>query len=153
MPKVTYSEMTDFEAGIHVNGRVTIPRDEIEVRVSRSGGPGGQHVNTSSTRVEVRWSLVQSRALSPEEKARAREKMGSRLDTDGTLRVTASDSRSQRRNRELAEARLGELVRRALVVPKARRATKRPRSADERRLNAKRERSDRKQSRRWNSDD
>ncbi|HKS06888.1 MAG TPA: alternative ribosome rescue aminoacyl-tRNA hydrolase ArfB [Gemmatimonadaceae bacterium] len=145
--------MTDFEAGIHVNGRVTIPRDEIEVRVSRSGGPGGQHVNTSSTRVEVRWSLTQSRALSPDEKDRARDKLGARLDADGTLRVTSSDSRSQRRNRDLAEARLGELVRRALVVPKARRATKRPRSADERRLSAKRERSDRKQSRRWNRDD
>ena len=145
--------MTSTGAGIHVNGRVTIPVDEVEVRVSRSGGPGGQHVNTSSTRVEVRWNLDQSRALSPEEKTRARAKLGPRLDADGTLRVTASDSRSQRRNRDLAEARLGEAVRRALVVPKQRRATKRPRSADERRLNEKREHSHRKESRRWSGDE
>jgi ribosome-associated protein len=145
--------MSHFEAGIHINGRVTIPRDEIDVRTSRSGGPGGQHVNTSSTRVEVRWNLTTSRALAADEKARARDKLGPRLDADGTLRVTASDSRSQRRNRELAETRLGELVRRALVVPKARRATRRPRGADERRLSAKRERADRKRSRRWDRDD
>jgi ribosome-associated protein len=138
---------------LRVNGRVAIPRDELETRVSRSGGPGGQHVNTSSTRVEVRWNLARSSALDDGEKARAREKLGARLDADGTLRVTASDSRSQRRNRDLAEARLAEMVRRALVVPKPRRASRRPRGADEARLRSKRQRADLKQTRRWRGED
>ena len=138
---------------LRVNGRVAIPRDELETRVSRSGGPGGQHVNTSSTRVEVRWNLVRSSALDDSEKARAREKLGARLDADGTLRVTASDSRSQRRNRDVAEARLAETVRRALVVPKPRRTSARPRRADEARLRSKREHAERKRTRRWQGED
>lgn len=138
---------------LRVNGRVSIPRDEIELRVSRSGGPGGQHVNTSSTRVEVRWNLASSGALSDDEKARARDKLGARLDADGTLRVAASESRSQRRNRTRAEERLAELVRRALVVPKPRRHSVRPKRANEARLRAKRERAERKQGRRWRDQD
>lgn len=121
--------------------------------MSRSGGPGGQHVNTSSTRVEVRWNLTRTRVLSADEKSRAREKLGARADADGTIRVTASDTRSQKRNRDLAEARLAELVRRALVIPKARRTTKRPRGAVEARLREKRERRERKTSRRWRGDE
>jgi ribosome-associated protein len=138
---------------LRVNGRVTIPRSELSVQVSRSGGPGGQHVNTSSTRVEVRWNLDQSRALTPDERARAREKLGNRVDADGTLRVVSSESRSQRRNRDLAEGRLAELVRRALVIPKPRRATKPHRGAKEARLRDKREQSTRKKTRRWIPDD
>jgi ribosome-associated protein len=138
---------------LHVNGRVTIPRDEIDVQASRSGGPGGQHVNTSSTRIEVRWNLQATRALTDEEKTRVREKLGSRIDADGTIRVTSSESRSQHRNRDLAEGRLAELVRRALVVPKTRRATRRPRRAEEARLHTKRERANLKKGRRWQGDD
>jgi len=119
---------------LRVNGRVAIPRTELSVLASRSGGPGGQHVNTSSTRVEVRWNLFQSRALSDDERARATEKLGTRVDANGTIRVVSSESRSQRRNRDLAEARLAELVRRALVVPKTRRATKPHAGAREDRL-------------------
>lgn len=138
---------------LRVNGRVAIPREELDVRVSRSGGPGGQHVNTSSTRVEVRWNLAQSAALTDADKARARDKLGARLDADGTLRVTASDSRSQHRNRMAAEERLAETVRRALVVPKPRRPSRRPKGADEARLRAKRERAARKRERRWHDPD
>ena len=138
---------------LRVNGRVSIPREELELRVSRSGGPGGQHVNTSSTRVELRWNLDHSAALTDEEKARARTGLGARVDADGTLRVTASDSRSQHRNRAAVEARLAELVRRALVVPKPRRASRRPKSADEARLRTKRERAERKRARRWHDRD
>jgi ribosome-associated protein len=122
---------------LRVNGRIAIPRNEIDIQATRSGGPGGQHVNTSSTRVEVRWNLDSTRALSPEEKVRARAKLATRVDADGAIRVTSSDSRSQRRNRQLAEARLVEIVRRALVIPKARRKTSRPRGADEARLREK----------------
>ena len=138
---------------LHVNGRVAIPRDEIETQASRSGGPGGQHVNTSSTRIEVRWNLDLTRALTAEEKARARAKLGTRVDADGTLRVTSSESRSQRRNRDLAERRLAELVRKALVLPKTRRSTRRPRGAEEARLHTKRERANLKKGRRWHHDD
>ena len=138
---------------LRVNGRVGIPRSELTIQVSRSGGPGGQHVNTSSTRVEVRWNLDQTRALSPDDRARARAKLGARVDADGTLRVTSSESRSQRRNRDLAEARLAEIVRRALVIPKARRATKPHKGAKEARLRDKSVRSNLKKTRRWQPDD
>jgi ribosome-associated protein len=141
------------EAPLRVNARVVIPRAELSVQASRSGGPGGQHVNTSSSRIEVRWNIRASAALAPDDVARLVAKLGSRISTDGTLRVTASESRSQRRNRDLAEARLVELVRRALVVPKPRRRTKRPRGAEEARLQEKRERAHRKGARRWKADD
>ena len=144
--------MANLSGDLRVNGHVSIPRDELELRVSRSGGPGGQHVNTSSTRVEVRWVLDSSRALKDEEKTRVREKLGARIDADGALRVTSSDSRSQRRNREVAESKLADIVRRALVVPKKRRATKRPRGAEERRLEHKKLRSAQKKNRRWNDE-
>lgn len=140
-------------ADLRVSGRVAIPRAELETAASRSGGPGGQHVNTSSTRIEVRWNVATTSALTPEEKVRVREKLGPRIDADGTLRVTSSESRSQRRNRDTAEARLAELIRGALVVAKRRRATKRPRGADEARLRSKRERASQKGARRWKSDD
>jgi ribosome-associated protein len=145
--------MDDRFGPLRINGRVAIPRDELEVRVSRSGGPGGQHVNTSSTRVEARWNLDRSAVLTDGEKVRVRDKLGARIDADGTLRVTASDSRSQRRNRDAAEARLAELVRRALVVPKPRRPSRRPRGADEARLRSKREHAERKRARRWRGED
>jgi ribosome-associated protein len=134
--------------GIRVNGRVVIPRTEVVIQASRSGGPGGQHVNTSSTRIEVRWNLLASGALSAEEKRRASEKLASRMDADGTIRITSSESRSQHRNRELAEERLAETVRRALVIPKARRKTRKPRGAVEERLRLKKERGEKKKQRR-----
>src|SRR5436190_24343779 len=138
---------------LRVNGRVAIPRSELTVQASRSGGPGGQHVNTSSTRVEVRWNLDQTTALSPDERTRAREKLGTRVDADGTIRVVSSESRSQRRNRDIAENRLAEIVRRALGIPKARRATKPHKGAKEARLREKKEHSNRKKTRRWIPDD
>jgi ribosome-associated protein len=110
-------------------------------------------VNTSSTRIEVHWNPMRSAALSDEDKARLAEKLGGRLDTEGALRVTASATRSQRRNREAAEARLAEIVRRALVVPRPRHPSKRPKGAEEARLQTKRERADRKRSRQWRDTD
>ena len=139
--------MTSGNTDLRVNGRVVIPRTELIVQASRSGGPGGQHVNTSSTRIEVRWNLDQSAALWPDDKARVREKLASRIDTEGMIRVTASESRSQQRNRDLAEERLAELIRRALVIPKPRRKTKPPRGAKEARLRSKKLRAERKRTR------
>jgi ribosome-associated protein len=131
-----------------VDDELAIPRSELVYRASRSGGPGGQHVNTSSTRIELLWDFAHSRVLDDASRARLAEKLAARLDADGNLRVVASDRRSQQQNRVAAEDRLAELVRRALVVPKARKATKPSRAAKEKRLAEKRHRSERKRDRR-----
>ncbi|MBC7788499.1 MAG: aminoacyl-tRNA hydrolase [Anaerolineae bacterium] len=125
---------------LRITDRVAIPRSELEVRATRSGGPGGQHVNTSSTRIELRWNLLSSAALEDGERARAAAKLANRLDGDGFLRVVASASRSQRRNRDDAEARLVDLVSRALTVPRKRVRTKPSRAAREARMDAKKRR-------------
>jgi ribosome-associated protein len=138
---------------IPVDSNHAIPRDEVEVRATRSGGPGGQHVNVTSTRVEVRWNPSRSRALEPDEKARVTARLASRLDGEGWLRVAASDTRSQRQNRQLAEQRLAALVARALVVPKKRVATKPTGAAREKRLREKKLRGERKRERRARPDD
>jgi ribosome-associated protein len=138
--------------GIRVNDTVVVPRDEILARASRSGGAGGQHVNTSSTRIELVWNVGASRALTDEQRERVLQKLSSRLDSDRNLRVVASDRRSQRQNRESAELRLAELVRDALVVPKKRRPTKPSRAAKQARLDSKRRTSDKKRERRWRED-
>ena len=136
-----------------VNESVSIPRSELDVRVSRSSGAGGQHVNKTSSRVEIFWNVLASRAVNDEQRNRLREKLASRLTTDGSIRVVASDMRSQSRNRELAEERLAELVRRALVVPRKRRATKPTKAAKEARLESKKRHSTKKANRRNKSFD
>jgi len=142
----------DGEA-IRVTHTVAIPRSELVVRATRSGGPGGQHVNTSSTRIEITWDVMNTRVLTEEERTRVAGKLGARLSDEGTVRVVASDSRSQRQNRERAEARLGDLIRRALAVPKARKRTRVPRGAVEARLDEKRRLGERKRQRRWKGDE
>ncbi|HET6681414.1 MAG TPA: alternative ribosome rescue aminoacyl-tRNA hydrolase ArfB [Gemmatimonadaceae bacterium] len=141
------ADATDND-GLRAGPRLTIPRDELEVRATRSGGAGGQHVNTSSTRVEVRWRPAGSRALSEADRNWLLERLASRLDAAGWLRVVASDTRSQRQNRDLAEGRLAETVRRALLRPKVRRKTKPSAASRERRLTEKKQRGERKQRRR-----
>ena len=138
--------------GVRVNESVVIPRDELIARASRSGGAGGQHVNTSSTRIELVWNVQASRALTEEQRERVLQKLSSRLDGDRNVRVVASDRRSQRQNRESAEARLAELVREALVIPKKRRPTKPSRAAKQARLESKRKLSEKKRERRWRED-
>lgn len=138
--------------GVRVNESVVIPRDELDTRATRSGGAGGQHVNTSSTRIELVWNVAASRALSDEQRERVLQKLSSRLDSDRNVRVVASDRRSQRQNRESAERRLAELVRDALVVPKKRRPTKPSRAAKQARLESKRRLSEKKRERRWRDD-
>ena len=140
-----------------VDDNVAIPRTELSFRASRAGGPGGQHVNTSSTRVELRWNVRDSRALDDARRAwllaRPGARRDARMDADGAVRVVASEHRSQRQNRVAAELRLAELVRRALVVPKARRATKPSRAQKAKRLDAKRKQSQKKRDRRQRGDD
>ena len=123
------------------------------MRATRAGGPGGQHVNTSSTRIEVTWNIRWSAAVSDAQRARLLRVLKSRLDGEGSIRVVASDTRSQRQNRELAEQRLAEVVRRALVVPRKRKATKPTRASVERRLEGKKRSGVKKRERRVRDDD
>jgi ribosome-associated protein len=142
-------EAPDSVDGIRVNDSVVIPRDELVARATRAGGAGGQHVNTSSTRIELVWNPATTRALNDEQRERVLQKLSSRLDSERNVRVVASDRRSQRQNRDSAEARLAELVRQALIVPKKRRPTKPSRAAKQARLDSKRRTSEKKRERRW----
>jgi ribosome-associated protein len=133
--------------GIRVNESITIPRSELLMRASRASGAGGQHVNKTSSRIEISWNVRSSRAITDEERDRLLARLTSRLSDDGSIRVVASDTRSQLRNREAAEQRLADTIARALVVQKKRRPTRRPRAADEARLNEKKKKSERKRER------
>jgi ribosome-associated protein len=125
---------------------VSLPESELAWRFSRSSGAGGQHVNTTDTRVELIWSLTDSAALSPAQKELAATRLGNRL-VDGTITVVSSQYRSQHRNREAARVRLEELLTQAIIPPRPRRATKPTRGSKERRLDAKKRRSSIKQGR------
>jgi len=123
--------------GIEVDSSLTIPYSDLDVRASRSSGAGGQHVNKTSSRIEITWNVRESKAISEDQRETLLNRLESRLSTDGSIRVVSSETRSQLRNRERAEARLAELIRRALTIRKKRKPTRRPRSADEARLASK----------------
>jgi ribosome-associated protein len=127
---------------IRVTRSVAIPRSEIELRFSRSSGPGGQHAQKSDTRVDARFDVLASTALTDGQKRRVVARAGP------VLRAVAQDERSQWRNRELAVERLVESLREALRVERRRVATKPSAQARERRLEAKRRRSQLKRQRR-----
>jgi ribosome-associated protein len=141
------------EGVLQVTSIVAIPRTELVYRASRAGGAGGQHVNTSSTRIELLWNVPGTQALDDAERLRVAAKLASRLDSEGWLRVVSSARRSQGQNREAAEERLAALVRGALVVPKRRKPTKPSRGAKEARLSEKKKRGDTKRQRRPDSYD
>jgi len=143
----------DEERALRVNDRLAIPRAELGVRATRASGAGGQHVNKTSTRVEVTWNVTSSQVLSDEDRARLVTRLASRLSDDGEIRVVASDTRSQLQNRELAETRLADTIRRALVIPRTRRKTRPSRAAKQARLDDKRKLSEKKRVRRSNTDD
>jgi ribosome-associated protein len=123
--------------GIEVNSSLVIPYSELDVRASRSSGAGGQHVNKTASRVELIWNVAASSVLSEEQRQLLKDRLSSRLSNDGSIRVVSSETRSQHRNRERAEARLADLIRRALTPRNKRKPTRRPRSADEARLASK----------------
>ena len=135
-------EPTTERGVLRVNATCVIRLDELEWRTTGSGGPGGQHANTSDTRVEVRFPVDTSPSLAPRQRALLLERIGP------VAKATASDSRSQTRNRELALERLRSRLEVALRVDPPRRSTKPTKSAKQARLDAKRRHSARKQDRR-----
>ena len=142
------SESGDSAAWLVVTPELRIPRTELEYRASRSGGPGGQHVNTSSTRIEVWWDVAGSAALDEAQRERLLARLATRLDGAGRLRLVSGATRSQLKNRAEVTKRLAEVVARALHVPRPRKKTKPSRAAKAARLEAKRRRSGLKESRR-----
>jgi ribosome-associated protein len=127
---------------IQVNSRLAIPLEDVELRTSRSSGPGGQHAQKTETRVEAVFDVTRSAALSERQKERLLSRVGP------VVRAIAQDERSQSRNRELALERLAETIREGLRVPRKRRATKPSAAARERRLEGKRRRATKKELRR-----
>ena len=126
---------------------VAVPLSEVELRASRSSGPGGQHANVTASRIEAVFDVWASGALSDEQKRRVSARLGP------VVRAVAQDTRSQTRNRELALERLRERLASALVVPRARRASRPSRAARARRVESKRRRGDLKRGRRRPSTD
>ncbi|MFI1970282.1 aminoacyl-tRNA hydrolase [Streptomyces cinnamoneus] len=135
-------------SGPHViRGSVSLPEAELVWRFSRSSGPGGQHVNTTDSQVELRFDLANTTALPEVWKERALERLASRL-VDGVVSVRASEHRSQWRNRETAAVRLAALLAEASAPPpRKRRPTKIPRGINERRLREKKQRGETKRGR------
>ena len=138
---------------LRVNGWLLIPGSELHERFSRSSGPGGQSVNTADSRVELSFDVERSSALPDWARARITERLASRL-AGGVLTVAASEQRSQLANRQGARARLAALLRDAVAPPQRPRVPTRPgRAANERRLDAKRQRSAVKRRRRFDRRD
>jgi ribosome-associated protein len=133
---------------LEITPRLSLPLSELDYRATRSGGPGGQHVNTSSTRIELWWDIGTSLTVTDEQRGRLLTRLATRLDGEGRLRIVASESRSQLRNREAATERLREVVAAALAVSKPRKRTRPSRAAKAARLEAKRRRSATKRERR-----
>jgi ribosome-associated protein len=127
---------------LHIARNVELPLSEVELRVSRSSGPGGQHANVTASRVDAVFDVDASRALNEEHKRRIRARLGP------VVRATAQDTRSQARNRELALERLASRLASALVVQRPRRATAPSRAARRRRVERKRRRGELKRARR-----
>lgn len=143
--------MSSLVEVVAVTGTLSLPLEEFEIRATTGGGPGGQHVNRSQTRIELRWQPAESaglrESLSPDHRDRVLARLQPRLDSAGALRLVAAEHRSQRRNRDAAVMRLAAIVRGALPDPVPRRKTKPTRGSVERRLQEKKRRSDVKRGR------
>lgn len=127
---------------LHIRPGLALPLSEIELRTSRSSGPGGQHANVTASRVEASFDVSASETLSPEQRARISAKLGPRVT------ATAQDTRSQYRNRELALERLASRLAHALEVRRPRTKTKPTRASQKRRVDAKKRRGETKRTRR-----
>jgi len=131
---------------LRVRAGLTIPMSEVDLRTSRSSGPGGQHANVTASRVEAVFDVARSRSLTDAQKARVTARLGPRVT------ASAQDTRSQSRNRELALERLAERLAHALEVRRPRTATRPTQAGKRRRLDAKKRRGELKRGRRWRPD-
>jgi len=141
------------ESRLKITGSLSLPWNELHFTASRAGGPGGQHVNTSATRIELWWDLASSPSLTEAQREHLRRRLASRLDSQGRLRLVAAASRSQYQNRETVTERFQTLVAQALKVPKVRKPTAPSKAARDRRLESKLHRGRLKQSRRSPKDE
>lgn len=137
---------------VRVSRRVVIPAGELTMTAMRSSGPGGQSVNTTDSKVELRWNIATSTVLTDQDRQRLRERLGSRLTNDDELILRAQEHRSQARNREAVRARLAALVGEALAPQRRRTATVPSARARRRRVEAKRRRGEIKRLRQSNDD-
>jgi ribosome-associated protein len=125
---------------IQINRRFALPRAELGFRASRSGGAGGQHVNTTASRVQLTWDVAGSPSLGERRRQIIMARLAGRIDQEGVLQITVDTHRSQHRNREEAVERLAALLAEALRPRKKRKATRPPKAAREKRLQAKKHR-------------
>jgi len=125
---------------IPIKNDIAIPENEITITTSRAGGPGGQHVNKTSTKVTLRWNPVNSQALTEEQKKRVLENLSKQLTTEGDLVIYNRSTRSQVQNKKLAFDELAKRIRKALHVPRRRMKTKISKGVKEKRLQEKKQR-------------
>jgi ribosome-associated protein len=126
---------------VYIKNEISIPADEIEFKVSRSGGPGGQHVNRTESKVSVYWNIKNTRILTDEQKLRVLNNIHTHVTDDGVLVIHNSESRSQQQNKQAALATLATVIRKALYIPKKRMKTKVSKAVKEARLQEKSRRS------------
>lgn len=135
-----------------ISKQIQIPLSQIKIRMIRAGGPGGQHVNTSSTAVQLTFDVGECPQLPPQVRQRLRHIAGSRMNKNGVISIDCREHRSLERNKQAGLSRLADLIRQALVVPKKRKGTKPTRGSQQRRLESKKQRSQTKAARgkpRW----
>lgn len=135
------------DANVYINDEVSIAAWELTFSFSASGGPGGQHANRSATRATLFFDVANSPSLNDRQRRRLMRRLSSHIDQEGVLQISAQDTRSQHRNRELATERFQELLAGALKRRKRRRPTRPPTWANERRLEEKKRRGRRKRGR------
>lgn len=140
--------MARLPAELQVSPALRIPRAELSVRTARSGGPGGQHVNKTSSKVELRWNVLESGALTEPDREWLLKRLAARLTEGGDLIVQADAHREQGRNLTDALDRMVEIVQAALRRPRPRRKTRPTKGSKERRLTQKRQRGETKRRRR-----
>ena len=140
-------------SGIKINRSLVVPDQEVEYRFTTSGGPGGQHANKASTRVELLWNVTESQVLGPRQRQRIVGALRNRIDKEGNLRLSSDRHRSQMQNRNDVTDRFRTLIHDALIPPKPRIRTGPSRAAKERRLQDKKKRSATKQARQIRLDD
>ena len=145
---MSLSNLESFGDQLSITPELAIPFSELRFRFSRSGGPGGQHVNRTETRVELLFDVAQSPSLTDEQRKHLLTRLGSQVDSEGVLHIVSSLTRSQYDNRADTVVRFQALLRHALHRPRHRIATRPGRAAAERRLQEKRQRSQHKQTRR-----